>query len=170
MLRWLAWPRAAWLIPWTRRARSQGCTPSWSASREPRQAGQEQSSEASGILLLADKDTDSDVVSKVLKTAGHAGFRERPFRRHRAVVSCLTTESTEATEPDRKGDGLARPGPNPFSLPTSGCLCALCGANYPPAPESRDFGGDVVAGSPVGVDSPHEPWPDTEACVAAGLR
>jgi biopolymer transport protein ExbD len=38
------------------------------------QAGQEQSSEASGILLLADKDTDSDVVSKVLKTAGHAGF------------------------------------------------------------------------------------------------
>jgi len=38
------------------------------------QAGQEQNSEASGILLLADKDTDSDVVSKVLKTAGHAGF------------------------------------------------------------------------------------------------
>jgi hypothetical protein len=38
------------------------------------QAGQEQSSEASGILLLADKDTDSDVVSKVLKTAGQAGF------------------------------------------------------------------------------------------------
>jgi hypothetical protein len=38
------------------------------------QAGREQSGEASGILLLADKDTDSDVVSKVLKTAGHAGF------------------------------------------------------------------------------------------------
>ena len=38
------------------------------------QAGREQTGEASGILLLADKDTDSDVVSKVLKTAGHAGF------------------------------------------------------------------------------------------------
>jgi biopolymer transport protein ExbD len=38
------------------------------------QSGREQNSEASGILLLADKDTDSDVVSKVLKTAGHAGF------------------------------------------------------------------------------------------------
>ena len=38
------------------------------------QAGREQVGEASGILLLADKDTDSDVVSKVLKTAGHAGF------------------------------------------------------------------------------------------------
>jgi biopolymer transport protein ExbD len=38
------------------------------------QAGREQTAEASGILLLADKDTDSDVVSKVLKTAGHAGF------------------------------------------------------------------------------------------------
>ena len=37
-------------------------------------AGREQTGEASGILLLADKDTDSDVVSKVLKTAGHAGF------------------------------------------------------------------------------------------------
>ena len=36
--------------------------------------GREQAGEASGILLLADKDTDSDVVSKVLKTAGHAGF------------------------------------------------------------------------------------------------
>ena len=30
--------------------------------------------EASGILLLADQDTDSDVVTKVLKTAGYAGF------------------------------------------------------------------------------------------------
>lgn len=30
--------------------------------------------EASGILLLADKEVDSDVVAKVLKTAGHAGF------------------------------------------------------------------------------------------------
>lgn len=38
------------------------------------EAGREQTSEAAGILLLADKDTDSDVVSKVLKTAGHAGF------------------------------------------------------------------------------------------------
>jgi biopolymer transport protein ExbD len=38
------------------------------------QAGREQSGEASGILLLADKDTDSDLISKVLKTAGHAGF------------------------------------------------------------------------------------------------
>jgi len=38
------------------------------------QAGREQTGEASGILLLADKDTDSDVVSKVLKTAGQAGF------------------------------------------------------------------------------------------------
>jgi biopolymer transport protein ExbD len=38
------------------------------------EAGREQAGEASGILLLADKDTDSDVVSKVLKTAGHAGF------------------------------------------------------------------------------------------------
>jgi biopolymer transport protein ExbD len=38
------------------------------------QAGREQTGEASGILLLADKDTDSDVVSKVLKTAGSAGF------------------------------------------------------------------------------------------------
>jgi biopolymer transport protein ExbD len=38
------------------------------------QSGREQAGEASGILLLADKDTDSDVVSKVLKTAGHAGF------------------------------------------------------------------------------------------------
>jgi biopolymer transport protein ExbD len=38
------------------------------------QAGREATGEASGILLLADKDTDSDVVSKVLKTAGHAGF------------------------------------------------------------------------------------------------
>jgi len=38
------------------------------------QAGHEQTGEASGILLLADKDTDSDVVSKVLKTAGQAGF------------------------------------------------------------------------------------------------
>ena len=38
------------------------------------QAGREPAGEASGILLLADKDTDSDVVSKVLKTAGHAGF------------------------------------------------------------------------------------------------
>jgi biopolymer transport protein ExbD len=38
------------------------------------EAGREQTSEASGILLLADKDTDSDVVSKVLKTAGRAGF------------------------------------------------------------------------------------------------
>jgi biopolymer transport protein ExbD len=38
------------------------------------QLGQEQGPEASGILLLADKDTDSDVVSKVLKTAGYAGF------------------------------------------------------------------------------------------------
>jgi biopolymer transport protein ExbD len=38
------------------------------------EAGREQTAEASGILLLADKDTDSDVVSKVLKTAGHAGF------------------------------------------------------------------------------------------------
>jgi biopolymer transport protein ExbD len=38
------------------------------------ESGREQTGEASGILLLADKDTDSDVVSKVLKTAGHAGF------------------------------------------------------------------------------------------------
>jgi biopolymer transport protein ExbD len=38
------------------------------------QAGREQTGEASGILLLADRDTDSDVVSKVLKTAGYAGF------------------------------------------------------------------------------------------------
>ena len=38
------------------------------------ETGREQAAEASGILLLADKDTDSDVVSKVLKTAGHAGF------------------------------------------------------------------------------------------------
>ena len=38
------------------------------------EAGREQTAEASGILLLADKDTDSDVVSKVLKTAGHASF------------------------------------------------------------------------------------------------
>ena len=38
------------------------------------QAGREQTGEASGILLLADKDVDSDVVAKVLKTAGHAGF------------------------------------------------------------------------------------------------
>ena len=38
------------------------------------QAGREQTGEASGILLLADKDTDADVVSKVLKTAGRAGF------------------------------------------------------------------------------------------------
>jgi biopolymer transport protein ExbD len=38
------------------------------------EAGREQTGEASGILLLADKDTDSDVVSKVLKTAGRAGF------------------------------------------------------------------------------------------------
>jgi biopolymer transport protein ExbD len=38
------------------------------------QAGREPTGEASGILLLADKDTDSDVISKVLKTAGHAGF------------------------------------------------------------------------------------------------
>ncbi len=38
------------------------------------QAGREQSGEASGILLLADKETDSDVISKVLKTAGQAGF------------------------------------------------------------------------------------------------
>jgi biopolymer transport protein ExbD len=38
------------------------------------QTEQEQGPEASGILLLADKNTDSDVVSKVLKTAGHAGF------------------------------------------------------------------------------------------------
>lgn len=38
------------------------------------QAGREPTGEASGILLLADKDTDSDVVSKVLKTAGRAGF------------------------------------------------------------------------------------------------
>jgi biopolymer transport protein ExbD len=37
-------------------------------------SGKEQESEASGILLLADRDTDSDVVSKVLKTAGYAGF------------------------------------------------------------------------------------------------
>jgi biopolymer transport protein ExbD len=37
-------------------------------------AGREQSGEASGILLLADKDTDSEIVSKVLKTAGYAGF------------------------------------------------------------------------------------------------
>lgn len=36
--------------------------------------GRTDSAEASGILLLADKDTDSDIVSKVLKTAGHAGF------------------------------------------------------------------------------------------------
>ena len=38
------------------------------------EAGREAAGEASGILLLADKDIDSDVVSKVLKTAGHAGF------------------------------------------------------------------------------------------------
>lgn len=38
------------------------------------EAGREASGEASGILLLADKDTDSEVVSRVLKTAGHAGF------------------------------------------------------------------------------------------------
>jgi biopolymer transport protein ExbD len=38
------------------------------------EAGREQAGEASGILLLADKDTDSDVVTKVLKTAGRAGF------------------------------------------------------------------------------------------------
>jgi biopolymer transport protein ExbD len=38
------------------------------------QSEQEQGPEASGILLLADKNTDSDVVSKVLKTAGYAGF------------------------------------------------------------------------------------------------
>lgn len=38
------------------------------------ESGREQTGEAAGILLLADKDTDSDVVSKVLKTAGHAGF------------------------------------------------------------------------------------------------
>jgi biopolymer transport protein ExbD len=37
-------------------------------------AGQEQPGEASGILLLADRDTDTDVVTKVLKTAGYAGF------------------------------------------------------------------------------------------------
>jgi len=38
------------------------------------EAGREQAGEASGILLLADKDTDSDVITKVLKTAGRAGF------------------------------------------------------------------------------------------------
>jgi biopolymer transport protein ExbD len=38
------------------------------------QAGREQTGEASGILLLADRETDSDVVAKVLKTAGYAGF------------------------------------------------------------------------------------------------
>lgn len=38
------------------------------------EAGREQAGEASGILLLADKDTDADVVNKVLRTAGHAGF------------------------------------------------------------------------------------------------
>ena len=38
------------------------------------EAGREQTGEASGILLLADRDTDSDVVTKVLKTAGYAGF------------------------------------------------------------------------------------------------
>jgi biopolymer transport protein ExbD len=38
------------------------------------ESGREQAGEASGILLLADKDTDSDVVNKVLKTAGYAGF------------------------------------------------------------------------------------------------
>lgn len=38
------------------------------------ETGREQAGEASGILLLADKDTDSEVVSRVLKTAGHAGF------------------------------------------------------------------------------------------------
>jgi biopolymer transport protein ExbD len=38
------------------------------------EAGREQAGEASGILLLADRDTDSDVVTKVLKTAGYAGF------------------------------------------------------------------------------------------------
>jgi len=38
------------------------------------QSGREQTGEASGILLLADRDTDSDVVNKVLKTAGYAGF------------------------------------------------------------------------------------------------
>jgi biopolymer transport protein ExbD len=39
------------------------------------ETGREQSTDvASGILLLADKDTDSDVVTKVLKTAGYAGF------------------------------------------------------------------------------------------------
>jgi biopolymer transport protein ExbD len=37
-------------------------------------SGQDQGPEAGGILLLADKDTDSEVVSKVLKTAGSAGF------------------------------------------------------------------------------------------------
>ncbi len=38
------------------------------------EAGREQAGEASGILLLADRDTDSDVITKVLKTAGYAGF------------------------------------------------------------------------------------------------
>ena len=38
------------------------------------QSGQEQGPEAGGILLLADKDTDADVITKVLKTAGQAGF------------------------------------------------------------------------------------------------
>lgn len=38
------------------------------------EAGKGETAEASGILLLADKDTDADAVSKVLKTAGQAGF------------------------------------------------------------------------------------------------
>jgi biopolymer transport protein ExbD len=38
------------------------------------EAGRPETPEAAGILLLADKDTDADAVSKVLKTAGQAGF------------------------------------------------------------------------------------------------
>jgi biopolymer transport protein ExbD len=38
------------------------------------ESGRTDAAETSGILLLADKETDSDIISKVLKTAGHAGF------------------------------------------------------------------------------------------------
>gem|GEM_PF-4663807 len=45
----------------------------------------------------------------------------------RRAASCFTTESTENTEPDRKGKGWVLSGPNPFFLSDLYVLCALCG-------------------------------------------
>jgi len=58
---------------------------------------------------------------------GDFGTARHPARPARFARALVTTESTEVTEPDRKGKGWVLSGPNPFFFSDLCVLCALCG-------------------------------------------